>query len=100
MCGLGKINWIGPVSEDDKAPLIDEAKREAAPKAAAAMEDMFRLLQERDYPAEEIFPLLIGMGHSHATILRAKTEMNIASVKRGRWYWHLPIEVDFAISEV
>ena len=99
MCGLGKINWIGPVSEDDKAPLIDEAKREAAPKAAAAMEDMFRLLQERDYPAEEIFPLLIGMGHSRATILRAKTEMNIASVKRGRWYWHLSVEEGFAISE-
>lgn len=99
VCGLGRINWISPVSEDDKAPLIDEAKREAAPKAAAAMDDMFRLLQERDYPAEEIFPLLIGMGHSRATILRAKTEMNIASVKRGRWYWHLPVEEGFAISE-
>ena len=99
MCGLGKINWIGPVSEDDKAPLIYEAKREAAPKTAAAMDDMFRLLQERDYPAEEISPLLIGKGHSRATILRAKTEMQIASVKRGRWYWHLPVDEELALSE-
>lgn len=99
MCGLGKISWIGPVSEDDKAPLIDAAKREAAPKTAAAMDDMFRLLQERDYPAEEIFPLLIGKGHSRATILRAKTKMQIVSVKRGRWYWHLPVDEELALSE-
>ena len=99
ICGLGKINWIGPVSEDDKAPLIDEAKRETAPKTAAAMDDMFRLLQERDYPAEEIFPLLIGKGHSRATILRAKTEMQIVSVKRGRWYWHLSVDEKLALSE-
>lgn len=98
LCGLGKINWIGPVSEDDRAPLIDEAKREAAPKVAAAMEDMLRLLQERDYPAEEILPLLISMGHSRPTIQRAKAEINIVSVKRGRWYWHLPVEEESATS--
>ena len=94
-----KINWIGPVSEDDNAPLLDEANREAAPETAAAMDDMFRLLQERDYPAEEIFPLLIGMGHPRATVLRAKTELKIASVKRGRWYWHLPVDEEPALSE-
>ena len=30
-CGLGKINWIGPVTENDKKPLLDKARSEAAP---------------------------------------------------------------------
>ena len=88
--GRGQINWIGPVTEDDTKPLLDEARREAAPKIAAAAIDIYSLLREKDYPAEEILPRLMQLGHSKATIVRAKAEIGVISVKSGRWYWHLP----------
>jgi len=99
-CGLGKINWIGPVTEGDKKPLLDEAQREAAPKLAAVILDMFNLLSERDYPSSEICAALLELGHSRATILRAKDKMQIESIKKGRkWYWHLPEGAFIALGE-
>ena len=87
---LGKVDWIGPVDEDEKESLITETMKATAPKTTAAMTDMYNLLHERDYPYDEIFPLLMSKGHTRATILVSKKQLGVDSIKRGKWYWHLP----------
>ena len=87
---LGKVDWIGPVDEDEKENLITETMKATAPKTTAAMTDMYNLLHERDYPYDEIFPLLMSKGHTRATILVSKKQLGVDSIKRGKWYWHLP----------
>ena len=93
---MGKVDWIGPVDDDEKESLITETMKAAAPKTTAAMIDMYNLLREHDYPYDEILPLLMSKGHARSTILTSKKQLGVESIKRGKWYWHLPENVQSA----
>ena len=91
----GKVNWIGPYNITADELFSSSSPEKDVPKITGAMIFLSDLLQNGEKAFKEITEFASDEGISKRTLMRAKAEMDIRSVKKpDGWYWKMNDQED------
>ena len=92
----GKVEWVGEydITADELFSMSSHEKAPTKGQSASSLLDSILSLGEKSY--KDILKAAEKEGIGKRTLMKAKAEMNIVSVKRsGGWYWKLKDEGNF-----
>ncbi len=95
----GRAIWLGDyeISADD---LLHTQKKQPENQFAKARRLIDTALAHGPVAAAEMEQKADEQGISPKTLQRAKSALGVVSLKRGgRWYWQLPFEAEFSVTE-
>ncbi len=91
----GKVNWLGPYDITAEELYSPNSYEKEAPKKTSAIAILSSLLSSGGRKYAEILEAAASEGIGKRTLMRAKADMGISSVKRtDGWYWEMNNQED------